>query len=107
MKLLDDALKYCKDVIDDAEITTDEVKQQCKKFLYDYEIKQHEDNFEFFLCAKKLKIINNLLKIINYATGFVAGKSVYDGIVGFQALILVAIFGWRYKMIKINSGIEM
>ncbi|NRT33246.1 phage terminase large subunit-like protein [Clostridium beijerinckii] len=97
MKLLDDALKYCKDVIDDAEITTDEVKQQCKKFLYDYEIKQHEDNFEFFLCAKKLKIINNLLKIINYATGFVAGKSVYDGIVGFQALILVAIFGWRYK----------
>ncbi|WP_238860389.1 terminase TerL endonuclease subunit [Clostridium sp. YIM B02569] len=97
MKLLDDALKYCKDVTDGTEITTDEVKQQCKKFLYDYEIKQYEDKFEFFLCAKKLKIINNLLKIINYATGFVAGKSVYDGIVGFQALILVAIFGWRYK----------
>jgi len=97
MKLLDDALKYCKDVTDGTEITTDEVKQQCKKFLYDYEIKQYEENFEFFLCAKKLKIINNLLKIINYATGFVAGKSVYDGIVGFQALILVAIFGWRYK----------
>ncbi len=37
------------------------------------------------------------MKIINYATGFVAGKSVYDGIVGFRALILVAIFGWRYK----------
>ncbi|NOW93095.1 terminase large subunit [Clostridium beijerinckii] len=97
MKLLDDALKYCKDVIDGIEITTDEVKQQCKKFLHDYEIKQYEDKFEFFLCAKKLRIINNILKIINYATGFVAGKSVYDGIVGFQALILVAIFGWRYK----------
>lgn len=97
MKLLDDALKYCRDVIDGIEITTDEVKQQCKKFLHDYEIKQYEDKFEFFLCAKKLKIINNILKIINYATGFVAGKSVYDGIVGFQALILVAIFGWRYK----------
>ncbi|WP_238899454.1 terminase TerL endonuclease subunit [Clostridium sp. YIM B02500] len=97
MKLLDDALKYCRDVIDGAEITTDEVKQQCKKFLYDYEIKQYEDKFEFFLCAKKLNVINNILKIINYATGFVAGKSVYDGIVGFQALILVAIFGWRYK----------
>lgn len=97
MKLLDDALKYCKDVVDGTEITTDEVEQQCKKFLYDYEVKQYESDFEFFLCEKKLKIINNLLKIINYATGFVAGKSVYDGIVGFQVLILVAIFGWRYK----------
>lgn len=29
--------------------------------------------------------------------GLLLEKSVYDGIVGFQALILVAIFGWRYK----------
>lgn len=97
MKLLNDAIKYCKDVINGNEITTNEVKQQCEKFIYDYEVRQYEGDFEFFLCEKKLKIINNLLKIINYATGFVAGKSVYDGIVGFQALILVAIFGWRYK----------
>ncbi len=52
MKLLDDALKYCKDVIDGIEITTDEVKQQCKKFLHDYEIKQYEDKFEFFYVQK-------------------------------------------------------
>lgn len=97
MKILDEALKYCKDVVNGDEITTDEVKQQCEKFLYDYEVRQYQDNFEFFLCKKRLKIINNLLKIINYATGFVAGKKVYDGIVGFQCLILVAIFGWRYK----------
>ena len=97
MKILDEALKYCKDVLSGDEITTDEVKKQCKIFLDDYNIRQYQDDFEFFLSEKKLKVINNLLKVINYATGFVAGKSVYEGIAGFQCLILVAIFGWRYK----------
>lgn len=97
MKILDLAIQYCRDVESGKEITTDEVKQQCKIFLEDYEVNQYKDDFEFFICEKKLKVINNILKVIYYATGFVAGKTVFDGIVGFQCLILVAIFGWRYK----------
>lgn len=97
MTLLDKALKYCEDVLNDREITTDEVKQQCKIFLDDYYIGQYEDDFEFYFDKKKLKTINNLLKLFNYATGFVAGKQVLEGLEGFQALFLCAIFGWRYK----------
>lgn len=97
MILLDKALKYCDDVLNDREITTDEVKQQCKIFLDDYYIGQYEDDFEFEFNKEKLKIINNLLRLFNYATGFVAGKQVLDGLEGFQALFLCAIFGWRYK----------
>jgi len=100
MILLDKALKYCKDVLNNREITTDEVKQQCKIFLDDYYIGQYEDDFEFYFDEKKLKKINNLLKLFNYATGFVAGKQVLEGLEGFQALFLCAIFGWRYKTNK-------
>lgn len=97
MILLDKALKYCDDVLNNREITTKEVKQQCKIFIDDYKTKQFEDDFEFYFDEKKLKVINNLLKWFNYATGFVAGKQVLEGLVGFQALLLCAIFGWRYK----------
>ena len=97
MILLDKALKYCDDVLNDREITTDEVKQQCKIFVDDYNVNQYKDDFEFKFSKKKLRVINNLLKLFNYATGFVAGEQVLEGLEGFQALFLCAIFGWRYK----------
>ena len=95
--LLEKALKYCEDVLLDKEITTDEVKLQCEIFLNDYYFRQYEEEFEFCFSEKKLKKINNLLKLFKYATGFVVGKQVLKGLEGFQALFLCAIFGWRYK----------
>ena len=70
---------------------------QCKIFLDDYYKNQYLDEFEFCFSEKKLKKINNLLKLFNYATGFIAGKQVLEGLEGFQCLFLAAIFGWRYK----------
>lgn len=100
MKLLDKALKYCTDVIEGTEITTVEVGLQCAIFIQDYYERQYEEDFEFYFDEKKLKKINNLLKLFNYATGFVAGKEVLEGLEGFQALFIAAIFGWRYKKNK-------
>lgn len=100
MILLDKALNYCKDVIEGREITTIEVRLQCSIFIQDYYDRQYKDDFEFYFDEKKLKKINNLLKLFNYATGFVAGKQVLEGLEGFQALFLCAIFGWRYKSNK-------
>jgi phage terminase large subunit-like protein len=97
MILLKKALKYCEDVASGKEITTDEVKQQCKLFMDDYKTNQYMDDFEFCFSEKKLKIIDNLLKLFNYATGYVAGLCVLNGLVGFQALFICALFGWRYK----------
>ncbi len=97
MILLDKALRYCEDVASGKEITTDEVKQQCNLFMDDYNFNQYVDNFEFCFSVKKLEIINKILKLMNYATGFVAGQCVLYGLAGFQALFLCALFGWRYK----------
>lgn len=97
MILKDKALKYCYDVLEGKELTTEEVKQQCGIFIEDYEVNQYKDDFEFFFSDKKLKKINNLLKLFNYATGFIVGQNVLKGLVGFQAFFICAIFGWRYK----------
>lgn len=96
MLLLDKALKYAKDVVNEKEITPKEVKQQCQIFLDDYYEKQYDESFEFCFDEDKLLVINNLLKLFNFATGFIKGN-VLEGLVGFQALFLCAIFGWRYK----------
>lgn len=97
MILLDKALKYCEDVLNGDEITTEEVKQQCKIFMEDYNVNQYNEEFEFKFSKKKLRVINNLLKLFKYATGFVVDKPILEELAGFQALFLCAIFGWRYK----------
>ena len=97
MILLDKALKYAEDCVSGKEITTWEVKRQCEIFLEDYNKNQHDDNFEFYFDEDELKKVNNLLKLFNMATGFNENESALSAIWGFQALLLVNIFGWRYK----------
>jgi len=95
--LLEKSLQYANDVVNGVEITTPEVKIQCKWFLKDYYKRQYQKNFDFYFDESKLKIINNLLKLLNFATGFVAGKQVLESLASFQCFLLANIFGWRYK----------
>lgn len=97
MILLERALQYCNDVIDGKEISTVEVKRQCEIFLEDYYVNQHKDKFLYYADEKQLTTINNLLKLFNYATGFVAGKQVLQHLVGFQCFLLCGVFLFRYK----------
>lgn len=96
MILLDRAIRYAERVVAGKEITTKEVIIQCKWFLIDLK-KQNNDDFKFYFDEDKLKIINNLLKLFNFATGFVAGKQVLENLADFQCFFLANIFGWRFK----------
>lgn len=95
--LLEKAKQYAEDCISGKEITTFEVKTQCKWFLEDLE-KQNNDYYPYYFDTKVVKIIEGLLKLLNFATGLnVIGKSIYDGLENFQAFFISNIFGWRYK----------
>lgn len=96
MLLLDRAIDYAEKVVKGEEITTKEVIIQCKWFLRDLK-RQNEEEFQFYFDEKKLLVINNLLRLFNFATGFVAGKQVLENLVGFQCFLIVNIFGWRFK----------
>ncbi|OPD21415.1 terminase large subunit [Clostridium botulinum] len=97
MILLDKALKYCDDVIEGKEITTWEVKKQCSIFIQDYYDNQYKEEFEFYADEKKMLIVNNLLKLLNFPTGFVAGKQVLENLAPFQCFLLAGVFLFRYK----------
>jgi phage terminase large subunit-like protein len=95
--LLEKAIDYAHDVVNGREITTNEVKKQCVKFINDYDNLQYEVKFDFYFDKDKLFIINNLLTLLNFATGFVAGKQVLENLAPFQCFFIANIFGWRYK----------
>lgn len=95
--LLEKAKQYAEDCLSGKEITTFEVQTQCKWFLEDLE-KQNNDYYPYYFDTKVIKIIEGILKLLNFATGLnVIGKSIYDGLENFQAFFIANIFGWRYK----------
>lgn len=95
--ILEKAIQYATDVISNKEITTKEVKIQCEWFLLDLE-KQKENDFKYYFDDEEIKKIEGILLLLNFATGLgVIGKSILEGLEGFQAFFLVNVFGWRFK----------
>lgn len=95
--LYEKAQRYARNVTEGREPTTKEVIKQCSWFLQDV-CKQEEDDFKYYMDHKKLKIVEGLLKLMNFATGLgVVGKSIFDGLEDFQAFFIVNVFGWRFK----------
>ena len=97
MILLDKSIRYAENVINGEEITTWEVRKQCEIFLQDYRNRQYLDNFEFYFDEEKLGVIEGFLSLMNFATGYVAGKPILDNLADFQCFFLANLFGWRYK----------
>lgn len=97
MILLDRALQYAQDVVSGKEITTKEVVSQYEIFLRDYNERQFQEDFEYYFDKKELLKVNNLLKLFNFATGFVAGKQVLENLAPFQCFLITNIFAWRFK----------
>lgn len=97
MILLERCTQYANDVMEGKEITTWEVKKQCEIFLNDYNNRQKLEEFEFYFDEKQLQVINDILKLFNFATGFVEGKQVLENLAGFQCFLIANIFGWRFK----------
>lgn len=96
--LLEKARQYADDCINGIEITTFEVKKQCEWFLEDLE-KQKNESYPYYFDTKEIKIIEGILKLLNYATGLndIVGKNILEGLENFQAFFIANIFGWRYK----------
>jgi phage terminase large subunit-like protein len=95
--LLEKSIQYANDVLDGKEIANRYVKRQCEWFLRDLE-RQHDDDCEFYLDLEELERIEGILKLLNFATGIgVTNKTVYEGLVGFQAFFFCNVFGFRFK----------
>jgi phage terminase large subunit-like protein len=95
--LFEMAVQYANDVIDGKEVANKYVRKQCNIFLNDLE-RQHDDSFLFYMDLDEIERVEGILNLLNFATGLgVTGKTVLEGLVGFQAFFFVNVFGFRYK----------
>lgn len=95
--LLENAIRYAKNVKSGKEITTPEVKIECEKFLVNLK-KQHKKNYEYYFDEDVISIIDDLLSVMNMATGIgVVGKPISECLHDFQCFFLANVFGWRLK----------
>ncbi len=95
--MLKKAIRYANQVVSGVEITTKEVKRQCKWFLRDLK-KQEAEGYPYYLDTNEINKIQGIFSLLFFATGLgVIGKSILEGLEDFQAFFLVNIFGWRFK----------
>lgn len=95
--LYDLGMKYLYDVIEGKEIVNKQMYKACKRLQNEYEVKQFDENWNYYFDVKQVEKINNLLKLLNFATGFVAGKPILNNLAPYQAFLILNLFAWRYK----------
>ena len=88
------AYQYAIDVLDGKFPTNKYIKEICKKFLYEIE---HQEELLYYFDYDVADKIINIMKLINFATGAVAGKSLYEACVGYQYFFILNIFCWKKK----------
>lgn len=82
------------DVIEGKFPTNKYIKAICKKFIYELD---HEEELEYLFDYETADKIMNIMKLINFATGAVAGQSLYEACVGYQYFFVLNIFCWKRK----------
>ena len=80
------ALEYCKPAVKE-KTTPKYVKLQMQEFI---NIAEGKDN-KYVLSEKKIKQVNNILKLLIMPKGLKAGQTLYESTVGYQWLFYIAI----------------
>ena len=82
------------DVLDGKFLTNRYIKAISKKFIYEID---HQEEIDYFFDYGTANKIMNIMKLINFATGAVAGQSLYEACVGYQYFFVLNIFCWKRK----------
>ena len=89
--------KWAKEVVSGEFIANKYVILECQRYIDRLENLQHREDFEYYFNLEEAKIVFGLTKLMNFPTGFFAGKPIYNHIAGFQAFVVENIFCWFSK----------
>lgn len=87
------AYEYALRVVNGEEIAGKYIIKACQRFLDDID----NPECKYFIKESELKLITNLTKLINMATGLKVGISAHDALAGFQWFFLVNALCWYHK----------
>ena len=85
--------QYAKKVVSGEYDSGHYVTKTCANFLDDL----YDRDSDFFIDIEEVELISNLLKLINFGSGLLASKPVYEGLAGFQWFFIISILGWKHK----------
>ena len=80
------------------------IKAICRKFIYELD---HEEELDYFFDYETADKIMNIMKLTNFATGAVAGQSLYEACVGYQYFFILNIFCWKRRDNSIKRRYEV
>lgn len=92
-KRLNPAIEYCYKVVQEEIPAPKYIKKQCLDFIEVVEGKSDK----YFLDIKEVQLIENATKLMKMASGLAVGKTVYESLVGFQWLFIIAILCIKHK----------
>ncbi|MGL4850954.1 MAG: hypothetical protein ACRC28_18865 [Clostridium sp.] len=96
IKIVEQAYQYMKMVLRE-DYPGWEIKAQCKILEKLWDEDQYKEECKYFFSLTHIKKIAGLLKLLNFATGFVANKPVYENLSDYQCFLIVNLFAWRLK----------
>ena len=70
------------------------IKILCNNFIYEI---NNQEKIDYFFDLQMAEKLVKLMKIINFATGSVAGQSFYSTGVGYQHFLFFNLFCWKEK----------
>lgn len=94
--LLKKSLNYCKKVVNKEVEANRYVRRQCSKFLKDLE-KVSKNEGDYIVDLRYLDKIETVLKELKFPEGSLKGQPILYGLTGWQSLIFVAFFGFRFR----------
>lgn len=95
--LLDKALEYVDKVIEGEIKAPKEVKQQCEMFFDDYNRCINGLDDEYFFDTVDIEVAEDILSLVRFPKGVFANEIILPRLTGYQALLIVALFGFKYR----------
>ncbi|HHQ2477320.1 TPA: terminase TerL endonuclease subunit [Bacillus cereus] len=91
------AYEYATKVVNDEIIAPSQVRKQCENFIHEYDVLQHQDNYEYMWNDKIEQKVDTIIRLLNFARGAKSGQPMYDNLALFQWFLIQNTFCWVYK----------
>lgn len=91
------SLEYANGVVNGTIVAPAQVRQTCKTFLEEYNVKQYEADYPYKWSEENEALIDAIIGQLNFARGAKSAQPMFDNLALFQWFLLQNIFCWVYK----------
>lgn len=95
--MMNKSVEYATKVLSGEIVAPSQVKKACENFLHEYNVLQHQDDYDFKWNDKIELIVDEIIKQLNFARGAKSAQPMYENLALFQWFLIQNTFCWVYK----------